>query len=127
MDGFSTQLDDLREASRRLGNASDAAAEAQQDVAGMALPTEGRDLSVGGIFGGITLPPATAFGSTLGMPAIAGAYDAHRERIADLLARLDENTWGAARALRQVADLYEDNDSAVQAQMARFSERLGEL
>jgi len=127
LDGFSTQLDDLREAGRRLGNASDAAAAAQEAVAGMALPTEGRELPVGGIFGNIELPPTTAFGATLGMPAIAAAYDAHRKRIAELLGRLDENTWGTARALRQVADLYEDNDAAVQSQLARFSERLGEL
>jgi len=124
MAGFSTQLEDLRESGRHLGKAADAAGEAHKKVGGMDIPSGPRTEPSGPFGLDVITVPDNAFGTTLGMPAVAAAYDQHRQKIAKLLDRLRENTEATSLALSRVADLYEEADASTQSRLGRFSNQL---
>lgn len=124
MVGFDTDLQDLRDSSRSLGLAADAAEAAAAAVHTLDVPVAS---SGGGAFDLIaSLPPATAFGRTLGMPEVAKAYEAHRKLIEGLLLRLWESTAYTSRALEKVAELYEGADQDARAGAQRAAAGLSE-
>lgn len=125
MTGFSTQLEDLRDAGGHLNRASNAAAEAQQAVDALDVSTEPVEVPFGLI--DIDVPPDTPFGRGLGMPAVATAYEHHRQRMAKLLGQLDEYTWATGVALRKVADLYEESDTSARSQLNALNTKLDEI
>lgn len=125
MVGFSTQLEDLRDAGGHLNRASNAAAEAQRAVDALDVSTVPVEVPLGLI--DIEVPPDTPFGRALGMPAVATAYEYHRQLMAKLLAQLDEYTWATGVALRKVADLYEESDMSARSQLNSLSAKLDEI
>ncbi|GAA4542541.1 hypothetical protein [Amycolatopsis samaneae] len=124
MIGFETDLQDLRDASKDLGAAADAASAAATALAGHDVPTSsgtGGILDVAGL-----LPTYNAFGRTLGMPAVAKAYNEHLRLIEDLVKRLHETTLDTSHALRTVADLYEKADQDAKTRVHRAAAQLDE-
>ena len=118
MIGFETDLDDLRASSAHQAAAADAAgaardSEHQQDVP-VAPPRE----SIFDISG--LIPVDNAFGHSLGMQAVARAYENHRAKVEKMLAELHQSTLDSSRALTTVAELYEraDEDSRTRLQRA---------
>ncbi|SFW59619.1 hypothetical protein [Amycolatopsis australiensis] len=109
MIGFETDLQDLRDSAGALQGAADAAETASSGLRGtdVAVTPDG-----GGLFGGIggMLPTYNAFGRTLGMPAVAKAYNDHLQKIQKLVAQLHATTADTSHALRRVAELYEQAD-----------------
>ncbi|WP_439384139.1 hypothetical protein [Amycolatopsis lexingtonensis] len=109
MIGFETDLQDLRDSAGALQGAADAAEAASNGLRGTDVPvSSGGD----GFFGGIAgmIPVANAFGRTLGMPAVAKAYDDHLTKIQKLVAQLHQTTADTSHALMRVAELYEKAD-----------------
>ncbi len=108
MIGFETDLQDLRDSAGALQGAADAAEAASNGLRGTDVPVSSGD----GFFGGIAgmLPVANAFGRTLGMPAVAKAYDDHLVKIQKLVAQLHQTTADTSHALLRVAELYETAD-----------------
>jgi hypothetical protein len=110
MIGFETDLQDLRDSAAALQDAAEAAGTASSGLRGtdVAVSSGGGD----GIFGGITgmLPVDNAFGRSLGMPAVAVAYNDHLAKIQSLVAQLYQTTADTSTALRRVAELYEQAD-----------------
>ncbi|WP_020658477.1 hypothetical protein [Amycolatopsis benzoatilytica] len=119
MIGFETELSDLRKASGLVGNAGDAAETARAGVGKL-----GVDVS-NGMPGAPWLDPfglagsGTAFGGTLGMPEVAKAYEAHRAKVEDALAKLAATTQQTSEALKKVAELYETSDANAQSAIRR--------
>jgi hypothetical protein len=113
MIGFETDLQDLRDSARALQDAADAAEAASTGLRGTDVPVSPGGGS--GLFGGIAgmLPVDNAFGRSLGMPAVAKAYDDHLVKIQKLVAQLHQTTADTSHALMRVAELYEkaDDDS----------------
>ncbi|MBE1500334.1 diacylglycerol kinase family enzyme [Amycolatopsis lexingtonensis] len=109
MIGFETDLQDLRDSAGALQGAADAAEAASNGLRGTDVPvSSGGD----GIFGGIAgmIPVANAFGRTLGMPAVAKAYNDHLAKIQKLVAQLHQTTADTSHALMRIAELYEKAD-----------------
>ncbi|MGW5719590.1 hypothetical protein ACWEVP_25710 [Amycolatopsis sp. NPDC003865] len=109
MIGFETDLQDLRDSARAVAGAADAAEAASNGLRGTDVPVSPDG---GGFFGGITgmLPVRNAFGRSLGMPAVAKAYDDHLAKIQKLVAQLHQTTADTSHALMRVAELYEKAD-----------------
>ncbi|MFG1640615.1 hypothetical protein ACGFMK_10025 [Amycolatopsis sp. NPDC049252] len=108
MIGFETDLQDLRDSAGALQQAADAAETASAGLRGTDVPVSsggGGVLDISGMF-----PTQNAFGRTLGMPAVAKAYNNHLAKIQDLVARLHETTSDTSHALLRVAELYEKAD-----------------
>lgn len=129
MTGFSAKLDALEDSSKHLGKAADAAGRAYKKISGSSVPTWDPDATQKGPLG-IDIPaavPDSAFGTTLGLPGVAIAYEQHREKIADLLGELHRNTVYTSEALKRVAELYEQYDHDVSSQMAKATRRLDEI
>ncbi|MEV4052762.1 hypothetical protein AB0J55_16395 [Amycolatopsis sp. NPDC049688] len=103
MIGFETDLQDLRDSAGALQSAADAAESASTGLRGTDVPVSG------GVFGGL-FPADNAFGRTLGMPAVAAAYDDHLAKIQQLVAQLHQTTADTSHALMRVAELYEQAD-----------------
>jgi hypothetical protein len=108
MIGFETDLDDLRLSSQELGKAADAAAAAHAGVRKQDVPVS--DAGLGGALLPDMFVPDTAFGDSLGMRAVAAAYEEHRQAVEKMLAKLHESTEATSRALASVARLYEAVD-----------------
>jgi hypothetical protein len=110
MIGFETDLQDLRDSAGALQDAADAAETASQGLRGTDVPVSSGGGS--GFFGGIAgmLPVDNAFGRTLGMPAVAQAYNDHLGKIQTLVAKLQQTTADTSHALMRVAELYEQAD-----------------
>ncbi|MGW4060247.1 hypothetical protein ACWEGE_18320 [Amycolatopsis sp. NPDC004747] len=110
MIGFETDLQDLRDSAGALQSAADAAETASNGLRGTDVPVSSGGGS--GLFGGITgmIPVHNAFGRTLGMPAVAAAYNDHLAKIQQLVARLHQTTADTGHALMRVAELYEKAD-----------------
>ncbi|MEV6873717.1 hypothetical protein [Amycolatopsis sp. NPDC051128] len=111
MIGFETDLQDLRDSARALQGAADAAEAASNGLRGTDVPMNSGD--GGGLFGGLTgmFPADNAFGRTLGMPAVAAAYNDHLAKIQKLVAQLHQTTADTSHALMRVAELYEKADA----------------
>jgi hypothetical protein len=109
MIGFETDLQDLRDSAGALQSAADAAETASSGLRGTDVPTSATG---GGFLGGLAgmLPADNAFGRSLGMPAVAAAYNDHLAKIQQLVARLHETTADTSHALMRVAELYEQAD-----------------
>ncbi|WIY05036.1 hypothetical protein QRX60_14785 [Amycolatopsis mongoliensis] len=110
MIGFETDLQDLRDSARALQDAADAAEAASTGLRGTDVPVSSGGGS--GFLGGIAgmLPVDNAFGRSLGMPAVAVAYDDHLAKIQRLVAQLHQTTADTSHALMRVAELYEKAD-----------------
>ncbi|HET6707487.1 hypothetical protein [Amycolatopsis sp.] len=110
MIGFETDLQDLRDSARALQGAADAAEAASNGLRGTDVPVNSGD--TGGFFGGLggMFPADNAFGRTLGMPAVAAAYNDHLAKIQKLVAQLHQTTADTSHALMRVAELYEKAD-----------------
>ncbi|WP_103351077.1 hypothetical protein [Amycolatopsis sp. CA-128772] len=110
MIGFETDLQDLRDSAGALQDAADAAGTASNGLRGTDVPVSAGGGS--GLFGGIAglLPVDNAFGRTLGMPAVAAAYNDHLAKIQKLVAQLHQTTADTSHALMRVAELYEQAD-----------------
>lgn len=110
MIGFETDVKDLRKASGFVEDAGHAAETARRGVDGLDMPE-----AVGpqGIFGGFSPfgGPTTTFGGSLGMRQVAAAYEYHRSKVEEALAKLAFTTQQASVALTRVADLYESADA----------------
>ncbi|MET8846454.1 hypothetical protein [Amycolatopsis sp. NPDC004625] len=108
MIGFETDLQDLRDSAGALQDAADAAGTASNGLRGTDVPVA----AGGGLFGGLAgmFPAANAFGRSLGMPAVAAAYDNHLAKIQKLVAQLHQTTADTSHALMRVAELYEQAD-----------------
>ncbi|MGW5748288.1 hypothetical protein [Amycolatopsis sp. NPDC003861] len=109
MIGFETDLQDLRDSARALQGAADAAEAASNGLRGTDVPVKSDG---GGFFGGLgaMFPADNAFGRTLGMPAVAAAYNDHLAKIRKLVAQLHQTTADTSHALMRVAELYEKAD-----------------
>ncbi|WP_410618105.1 hypothetical protein [Amycolatopsis sp. cmx-8-4] len=108
MIGFETDLQDLRDSAGALQQAAGAAETASTGLRGTDVPVSssgGGLLDITGMF-----PTQNAFGRTLGMPAVAKAYNDHLAKIQHLVARLHETTSDTGHALLRVAELYEKAD-----------------
>lgn len=120
MIGFETDLQDLRDSANALLDAASAAETASAGLRGLDAPVGG-----GGFFGGLGAPPLPApFGGTLGMPAVAEAYNDHLAKIQQLVAKLHQTTMDTGHALRAVADLYEQADEDAKARTQRAAANL---
>ncbi|MFB9688365.1 hypothetical protein [Amycolatopsis plumensis] len=110
MIGFETDLQDLRDSARALQGAADAAEAASNGLRGTDVPVKADG---GGLFGGLgaMFPADNAFGRTLGMPAVAAAYNDHLAKIQSLVAQLHQTTADTSHALMRVAELYEKADA----------------
>ncbi|WP_167493538.1 hypothetical protein [Amycolatopsis circi] len=111
MIGFETDVKDLRKASGFVEDAAHAAETARRGVDGLDMPeATGPQAIIGGFnpFGG---GPTTAFGGSLGMRQVAAAYEYHRSKVEEALAKLAFTTQQASHALARVADLYESADA----------------
>ena len=110
MIGFETDLQDLRDSARALQGAADAAEAASNGLRGADVPLKSD--GGGGLFGGLgaMFPADNAFGRTLGMPAVAAAYNDHLAKIQKLVAQLHQTTADTSHALMRVAELYEKAD-----------------
>ncbi|WP_410666555.1 hypothetical protein [Amycolatopsis sp. cmx-4-68] len=110
MIGFETDLQDLRDSAGALLDAAEAAETASQGLRGTDVPVSSGGGS--GFFGGIAgmLPVDNAFGRSLGMPAVAQAYNDHLAKIQTLVAKLQQTTSDTSHALMRVAELYEQAD-----------------
>jgi hypothetical protein len=104
MIGFETDLQDLRDSAGALQDAADAAETASNGLRGTDVPVSG-----GGLLGSM-FPVDNAFGRSLGMPAVAAAYDDHLAKIQKLVAQLHRTTADTSHALMRVAELYEQAD-----------------
>lgn len=106
MIGFETDLQDLRDSAGALQDAADAAETASNGLRGTDVP-----LSIvgGGVLGSM-FPADNAFGRSLGMPAVAAAYNDHLAKIRKLVAQLHQTTADTSHALMRVAELYEQAD-----------------
>ena len=106
MIGFETDLQDLRDSAGALQEAADAAETASDGLRGTDVP-----LSIvgGGVLGSM-FPADNAFGRSLGMPAVAAAYNDHLAKIQKLVAQLHQTTADTSHALMRVAELYEQAD-----------------
>jgi len=115
MIGFETDLQDLRDSAGALQDAADAAETASSGLRGTDVP-----LTVvgGGILGGM-FPADNAFGRSLGMPAVAAAYNDHLAKIQKLVAQLHQTTADTSHALMRVAELYEQADADSQQRVNR--------
>ncbi|WP_290058640.1 hypothetical protein [Amycolatopsis solani] len=109
MIGFETDLQDLRDSASALQGAADAAETASNGLRGTDVPVNSGG---GGLFGGIAgmIPADNAFGRTLGMPAVAKAYNDHLAKVQKLVAQLHQTTADTSHALLRVAELYEKAD-----------------
>jgi hypothetical protein len=109
MIGFETDLQDLRDSAGALQGAADAAESASNGLRGTDVPLSSGG---GGFLGGLTgmFPADNAFGRTLGMPAVAAAYNDHLAKIQKLVAQLHQTTADTSHALMRVAELYEKAD-----------------
>jgi hypothetical protein len=108
MIGFETDLQDLRDSAGALQQAADAAETASTGLRGTDVPVSagtGGLFDIAGMF-----PTQNAFGRSLGMPAVAKAYNDHLAKIQDLVARLHQTTSDTSHALMRVAELYEKAD-----------------
>jgi len=106
MIGFETDLQDLRDSAGALQDAADAAETASSGLRGTDVPLT---VAGGGILGGM-FPADNAFGRSLGMPAVAAAYNDHLAKIQKLVAQLHQTTADTSHALMRVAELYEKAD-----------------
>lgn len=125
MIGFETDLQDLRDSAGALLAAAGAAETASNGLRGQDVPlTSGS--GGGGLFGGITamLPAHNAFGRSLGMPAVAKAYNDHLAKIQTLVAKLHETTADTGNALFSVANLYEQADEDAKTRVHRAAANL---
>jgi hypothetical protein len=124
MIGFETDLQDLRDSAGALLDAAGAAETASNGLRGQDVPLTSD--GGGGFFGGIAgmLPAHNAFGRSLGMPAVAKAYNDHLAKIQKLVARLHETTLDTGRALMSVADLYEQADEDAKQRVHRAAANL---
>jgi len=124
MIGFETELSDLRKASRLVAEAGDAAGTARTEIAKL-----GVDVS-NGIPGMPSFDPfglagsGTAFGGTLGMPEVAKAYEAHRAKVEEALAKLAYTTHATSEALQRVAELYQQSDAEAQSALGRAARKV---
>ncbi|MFI5584509.1 hypothetical protein ACIA5G_05725 [Amycolatopsis sp. NPDC051758] len=111
MIGFETDLQDLRDSAGALQDAAGAAETASNGLRGTDVPVSADGGS--GIFGGLgsMFPVDNAFGRSLGMPAVATAYNDHLAKIQKLVAQLHETTADTSHALMRVAELYEKADA----------------
>ncbi|MEU5265069.1 hypothetical protein [Amycolatopsis sp. NPDC021455] len=107
MIGFETDLQDLRDSAGALQGAADAAETASNGLRGTDVPVSPAG---GGILGSM-FPVDNAFGRSLGMPAVAAAYNDHLAKIQKLVARLHQTTADTSHALMRVAELYEQADA----------------
>ncbi|QKV77655.1 hypothetical protein [Amycolatopsis sp. Hca4] len=109
MIGFETDLQDLRDSAGALQSAADAAETASNGLRDADVPVKADG---GGFFGGLgaMFPADNAFGRSLGMPAVAAAYDDHLAKIQKLVAQLHRTTADTSHALMRVAELYEQAD-----------------
>ncbi|RSM41644.1 hypothetical protein DMA12_23790 [Amycolatopsis balhimycina DSM 5908] len=114
MIGFETDLQDLRDSAGALQDAADAAETASNGLRGTDVPLS----VVGGILGGM-FPADNAFGRSLGMPAVAAAYNDHLAKIQKLVAQLHQTTADTSHALVRVAELYEQADADSQRHVNR--------
>jgi hypothetical protein len=114
MIGFETDLQDLRDSAGALQDAADAAETASSGLRGTDVPLS----VVGGILGGM-FPADNAFGRSLGMPAVAAAYNDHLAKIRKLVAQLHQTTADTSHALVRVAELYEQADADSQRHVNR--------
>ena len=105
MIGFETDLQDLRDSAAALQDAADAAGAASSGLRGTDVP-----LTAGSGILGSMFPADNAFGRTLGMPAVAAAYNDHLAKIQKLVAQLHQTTADTSHALMRVAELYEKAD-----------------
>lgn len=106
MIGFETDLQDLRDSAAALQDAADAAGTASSGLRGTDVPLSVVD---GGLLGSM-FPADNAFGRSLGMPAVAAAYNDHLAKIQKLVAQLHQTTADTSHALMRVAELYEQAD-----------------
>ncbi|KDN20283.1 hypothetical protein [Amycolatopsis rifamycinica] len=92
-----------------MQGAADAAEAASNGLRGTDVPLTLGDgdgfLGIGGM-----VPADNAFGRTLGMPAVAAAYNDHLAKIQKLVAQLHQTTADTSHALMRVAELYEKAD-----------------
>ncbi|WP_410637166.1 hypothetical protein [Amycolatopsis sp. lyj-346] len=111
MIGFETDLQDLRDSAGALQGAADAAEAASNGLRGTDVPVNSG--GGGGFLDGLTgmFPADNAFGRTLGMPAVAAAYNDHLAKIQKLVAQLHQTTADTSHALKRVAELYEKADA----------------
>jgi hypothetical protein len=109
MIGFETDLQDLRDSAGALQSAAGAAETASNGLRGTDVPVSSDGGGILGGFGGM-FPTRNAFGRTLGMPAVAEAYNDHLVKIQQLVAKLHETTADTSHALMRVAELYEKAD-----------------
>jgi len=123
MIGFETDLQDLRDSAGAMLDAAGAAETASTGLRGQDVPLTSDG---GGFLGGIAgmLPAHNAFGRSLGMPAVAKAYNDHLAKIQQLVARLHETTLDTGRALMSVADLYEQADEDAKRRVHRAAANL---
>ncbi|HEY3708898.1 MAG TPA: hypothetical protein VGL64_05940 [Amycolatopsis sp.] len=124
MIGFETDLGDLRGASGLVGKAGDGAATARDgvkklDVPGSSGPADLIDSLMP--FGG---GAQTAFGRSLGMREVKSAYEYHRQKVEEALAKLAFTTQQSSRALLEVADLYEEADADAKNRVNRAAAQL---
>ncbi|MEU4517892.1 hypothetical protein AB0F52_04130 [Amycolatopsis sp. NPDC024027] len=107
MIGFETDLQDLRDSAGALQDAAGAAETASSGLRGTDVP-----VAAGGFLGGLAgmFPADNAFGRSLGMPAVAAAYNDHLAKIQKLVAQLHRTTADTSHALMRVAELYEQAD-----------------
>jgi hypothetical protein len=124
MIGFETDLGDLRGASGLVGKAADGAATAREGVRKLDVPgASGPADLIGSLmpFGG---GAPTAFGRTLGMRDVKSAYEYHRQKVEEALAKLAFTTQQSSRALLEVADLYEEADADAKNRVNRAAAQL---
>ncbi|WP_328608429.1 hypothetical protein OG943_04715 [Amycolatopsis sp. NBC_00345] len=124
MIGFETDLSDLRGAAGLVGKAGDGATVARDgvkklDVPGSSGPADLLDSVLP--FGG---GAPTAFGRSLGMRDVKSAYEYHRQKVEEALAKLADTTQQSSRALLQVADLYEEADEDAKNRVNRAAAQL---
>ncbi|MEV6446047.1 hypothetical protein [Amycolatopsis sp. NPDC051716] len=108
MIGFETDLQDLRDSAGALQDAAGAAETASSGLRGTDVPVAGGGGFLGGLAG--MFPADNAFGRSLGMPAVAAAYNDHLAKIQKLVAQLHQTTADTSHALMRVAELYEQAD-----------------
>jgi hypothetical protein len=87
--GIQTQVDELRHAAMKLDEVAGVAGKAQQDM---------------------LVYPGQAFGTTLGMGAIATAYSDHLNKVWQLMGQLHDNVEDTATSFRSIANVYDDTD-----------------
>jgi hypothetical protein len=115
MIGFETDLQDLRDSAGALQDAADAAETASNGLRDTDVPVSPAG---GGVLGSL-FPVDNAFGRSLGMPAVAAAYNGHLAKIQKLVAQLHQTTADTSHALMRVAELYEQADADAKQRVHR--------